>query len=300
MSTFNKYLTSISTTIGLLSIANLGSIDTAQAFSANLTNGGFESSFSDGWTTTGDSSRQATFQSISPSSGSNQALITNTYETRNDDSPASTGIFNPSGTNPISASIEQSGNLQNFLGLSANSLSIPRENSLISGLRTPKEGSGFKQTFTVTEGGDAIVDFNWNFLTNDGSSSLLGDSDFAFTTLYKEGSDLSTRTIDRLSDSTGTVPTMSSGSTNFSTTSGNTHQTYSKTFTNLTPGTYTLGFGVVDADGSDRSSGLLVDNVNVRAVPFEFSPSLGLGVVAVIFGCDRLRRQIKVKSDIKF
>jgi hypothetical protein len=41
---------------------------------------------------------------------------------------------------------------------------------------------------------------------------------------------------------------------------------------------------------SDRSSALLVDNLTVEKIPFEFSPGLGLGIVAVMFGCDRLRR----------
>ena len=49
---------------------------------------------------------------------------------------------------------------------------------------------------------------------------------------------------------------------------------------------------------SDRSSALLVDNFNVEEIPFEFSPSLGLGIVAVIFGCDRLRRKLKSKSEL--
>ena len=301
MSTFNKYLTSISSTIGLLAIANLVSIDSAQAFSANFTNGSFESSFSTGWTTTGggDSSIQGgNVQGIAPTSGSNHALITNAYQSRNDDSPTGIGTFNKSGTNPISASIEQSGNLQEFLGLSDNSLSIARQNGQISGLRTPKEGSGFKQTFDVTEGGNATIDFSWNFLSNDGGNTILGDRDFAFFTFYNENDLVASRTVIPLSHSTGTVPTLASNSTNFA--NAGSYSNYSLNAGNLATGRYVLGFGVVDADGSDRSSGLLVDNVRVQAVPFEFSPSFGLVIVAGIFGCDRLRRQIKARSEIKF
>jgi hypothetical protein len=69
MATFKRYLTSISSTIGLWTIANLGSIDSVRAFQTTFTNSEFESSFSTGWTTTGDASRQGTFQTISPPNG---------------------------------------------------------------------------------------------------------------------------------------------------------------------------------------------------------------------------------------
>jgi hypothetical protein len=42
----------------------------------------------------------------------------------------------------------------------------------------------------------------------------------------------------------------------------------------------------------------IVDNFNVRQVPFEFSPGFGLVIVAGLFGCDRLRRQLKTRSNI--
>jgi hypothetical protein len=38
----------------------------------------------------------------------------------------------------------------------------------------------------------------------------------------------------------------------------------------------------------------MIDNVEVT--PFEFSPSLGIALVAILFGGDRLRRQLKSKS----
>jgi hypothetical protein len=76
------------------------------------------------------------------------------------------------------------------------------------------------------------------------------------------------------------------------------YQTFTRSFGNVSAGDeYVLGFGVVDVDGTDRSSALLLDNV--EAVPFEFSPSLGLILVAGMFGCDRLRRRLKSKSEIE-
>ena len=59
----------------------------------------------------------------------------------------------------------------------------------------------------------------------------------------------------------------------------------------LTPGNYRVGFGVVDVDGTDRSSALLVDNFDMREVPFEFSPSTGLLLIASFWGINYFRRR---------
>jgi hypothetical protein len=184
-------------------------------------------------------------------------------------------------------------------------LSINRLNSADdNAFRTSKEGSGIYQNFTVTVT-QADVDsgknqlrlkFNWSYLTNDSTNSILGDQDFAFFTLYDTASNTDSRTINVLDDSSGNISyPLDSGITNFQDTnttrySAGNQEIYDSS--SLAAGTYNyrVGFGVVDVDGSDLSSALLVDNFNVEEVPFEFSPGLGLGIVAVIFGCDRLRR----------
>ena len=64
------------------------------------------------------------------------------------------------------------------------------------------------------------------------------------------------------------------------------------TVTGLIPGQtydYRVGFGVVDVDGLERTSTLLIDDI--EAVPFDFSPTLGLFAVGVLIGCDRLYRR---------
>lgn len=316
MSTLKKYFTPIASTIGFLALSNLISVDAASAVSVTFTNGGFESNYS-GWATTGDATVQQTLQGINAPTGSNQALITtacpatafasgecynptNTTEGRIDDSDTAAGTFSFSENDQISASVETPG-LQTFLGLSPNTLSIPREGGQISGpnsFRTPKEGSAIKQTFTVNESGNLQLSFKWNYLTNDGADPILGDQDFAFFTFYNTNSQENDRSIVSLADSTGSAPALNSSSTNYGVTSG--YKTYSNVF-NVTPGQYVLGFGVVDVDGTDRSSALSVDDVEV---PFEFPPSMGLGIMIAIFGADRLRRNLKnklvEKSDEKF
>ena len=300
MSNLKKYFTPIASTIGFLALSNLISVNAASAVSVTFSNGSFESDYSS-WTTTGDATIQQAFQEINPS-GSNQALITtacpistvfsppngecydsgNTSLPRNDDSPA-TSSFNKSAQDQISASVETPA-LQNFLGLSPNALSIPREGGSITGTRTPKEGSAIKQILNVAEGGRLQLTFNWNYLTNDGAFEELGDQDFAFLSLQRAGE---IDFFEVLADSTDTAPTLTSSSTDYGVAGG--YQSYSRFF-DVTPGQYVLGFGVVDVDGTDRSSALLVDDVEV---PFEFPPSLGLGVMIAIFGADRLRRNFK-------
>ncbi len=285
MINFHKYFTPIASTFSFLALSQLICIDTARALNF-ISNGGFESNYSS-WTTTGDASIQQTFQGIAAPTGTNHALITTASQTRIDDFPTPAARFNKSGTDQVSASIETA-TLQTFLGLSPNALSILRENGQITGYRTPKEGSAIKQTFTVNQSGQLTVNFKWNYLTNDGANSILGDRDFAFFTLYNVNDPIENRTIIRLDDSTGTVPTLNSNSTDFAKVGG--YKTYTQNFGNLAAGNYVLGYGVADVDGSDRSSALLVDNLTVEEIPFEFSPALGLGIVAVMFGCARLRR----------
>jgi hypothetical protein len=297
---------SISWITGSLFISSILLPDSASALSVNFLNGGFESNYNN-WSQIGDTSiQEGNFQSINPVNGSNHALITTGHHTRIDDNATPASTFNYSGENPVSSTTDpNAAKLQTDLGLPTNSLSINRENSANnSAFRTPKEGSGIFQDFTV-EVTQADVDsgknklllkFNWSYLTNDSRHSILGNQDFAFFTLYNTASDINTRSINVLDDSSGNISyPLGSGVTNFQGTN-TTHYNAGNRFiydsSPLAAGTYNyrVGFGVVDVDGSDRSSALLVDNFNVEEIPFEFSPSLGLGIVAVMFGCDRLRR----------
>ena len=291
-------------TLGFLGISSLIAIAPANAFTVTFSsteNLGFENQYN-GWTTVGDTTVQSTFQTIAPQSGSYQALITNTCHDcvdngsiRNDDSHinSTTSTFNYSGTNPVTASVEQTNNLQSQLGISDNALNI---NSKLNGsdiadvYRTPKEGSGIlSDEFTVSDS-SFVISFDWNYLTNDGAS-VLGNQDFSFVTVtgIEAGSGNNVERVIPLGDSSSSIPTDSSSSF-VETTNYDRYTTES-----LAPGTYRVGFGVVDIDNVDRSSALLVDNLLVEEVPFDFSPTAGLGLVAGIFGLGHLHR--KFKSD---
>lgn len=282
----------------------------ANAFTVNFNNTDFEDDFT-GWNTTGDTSIQQVFQGIEPVGGSNQALITTScpdtafpsgecYDTQNPDNfrqddPTSDNnrTFNFSGFDQTDANGNNSpNNLQTFLGLGANSLNIERSGGTIPGFRTPKEGSGITQTITVDEPFE--LSFEWNFVTNDGTHEIFGNQDFSFLTLYPEGSTLGDRTVEILGDSTGPISTpISSGQTDFEKVGG--YISYNSGV--LEPGTYVVGLGVVDTDGTGISSGLLIDNFAIQEVPFDFSATAGLGLVAGFFGLTRLRRKLQSNID---
>lgn len=92
-----------------------------------------------------------------------------------------------------------------------------------------------------------------------------------------------------MESSTGSIP--AANGTSYATNT-NPYQSRSVQRT-LAPGTYQIGFGVVDVDGSGNSSAFLLDNFDAQAVPFDFSPTAGLVSVASIFGLSRLRRKFR-------
>ena len=317
---------SLASITGVIGFSSLFALNSAHAYSIHFNNGNFESgtgSDADFWNGAGDASRQTDYSNVSPSD-TWQGVITTacpgTTQTgeclsdRNDDPATSASNYNKSGNDQISASVETVGNLQSILGLSDNALSIPRE---INGnpvndtggnplLRTPKEGSAIYQDITVSSGGENnpfTLNFDWNFLTNDGASAL-GNQDFAFVSITGNGLE----EVFILEDSTGDIPTVNPGATDFANSSTSSYATYISqelTLTSidaLTPGTYRVGFGVVDVDGTDRSSALLVDNFSVNEVPFEFSPSLGLLFMTGFFGinyfCHRHSREQNFYSSL--
>ena len=293
-------------TFGFLGIYNLIAIAPANAFTVTFNgteNLGFENQYN-GWTTTGDTTVQSTFQSISPQSGNYQALITTACHDcvdngsiRNDDSHINSTVstFNYSDTNPITASVEQSNNLQSQLGISDNALSI---NAKLNGseiadvYRTPKEGSGILSDEFIVSDDLFQISFDWNYLSNDGAS-VLGNQDFSFVTITgtEAGTNNNVQQVFTLGDSSSSIPTDPSSSFVYNTN----YERY--TTQAFAPGTYRIGFGVVDIDNVDRSSALLVDNLSVEEVPFEFSPTLGLLSVAGVFGWSRLRRKFKNKGN---
>jgi hypothetical protein len=292
--------------VGVVSLTNLVNT-TATAFTADFYNTDFENDFNN-WETTGDTSIQNTFQGINPIGGKNQALITTScpaspfasgecFDTQNPtnyrqddpDGGNANRIFNFSGFDQTDANGNNApNNLQTFLGLGANSLNINRTGGTINGRRTPKEGSAITQTITVNE--PFKLTFNWNYLTNDGTHPIFGNQDYSFLTIYPQDSDPSTRNINILGDSTGAIKTpILSNQSDFEKVGG--YLAYDSGV--LQPGTYVIGLGVVDTDGTGISSGLLVDNFAVETVPFDFSASTGLVLVGGCFCFTQLRRKLR-------
>jgi len=302
-----QYLINTFGLLGLASLTSLSMVNPASAMNLIL-NSGFENDLND-WQTLGDISTQSTFQGIDPVGGNHHGLLTtacpanpfangecfdtqNTSNFRQDD-PAggsSNRVFNRSGEDQGDANgnnFGQVSNLQTFLGLSKNSLNIERSGGAIAGTRTPKEGSAIRQTITVEE--NSIITFNWNYLTNDGTDSILGNQDYSFVTIYDlNKSDPNNRNVQILGDSTGDITTpIAPGETSFEKEGG--YRFYSSEI--LEAGTYVVGAGIIDVDGTGISSGLLLDNFEV--VPFDFSATSGLGVVVGAFGLTQLRRKFK-------
>ena len=310
---FIQKFTPIAIVASFLSLGNLITANSADAY--GITFGGnvdFESSTSlngtAGWTGVGSTDIRGTYSQVEPYDSSQGVISTGCPSTakafcnpaRNDDPGTTTGTFNLREQDQLSASPEIA-TLQTSLGLSPNALSIPRE---IDGVtydgktgnppalyRTPKEGSAIFQNIKIVDDGNEIatrLTFDYDFLTNDGAGRL-GNKDFGFFSISGNG----TQEVIPLEDSTGTIPTASGSNYRTNT---NLYQSRSLTKT-LAPGDYQVGFGVVDVDGSGYSSALAFDNFNAQAVPFDFSPTAGLGLVAGIFGLTRLRRKFQRKTD---
>ena len=236
----------------------LGVAAARPAMASPLINGGFEA-FPDfaGWTTTGNTSIQASDYKT-PVEGNQLAVLSN-------------GSFADPGSTGATTNIA---GLDAFLNLSPGSL----EASQI------KSGSAIKQTFTGTAGD--VISFAWDFATNEGPRA-----DFGFYTLTLPGG------------GTGATPLANPGSPLVATNvldglnSNFAKETGFKTtsFVLSATGTYTLGFGVVNAIDTTVSSGLLVDNVtqngSISAVPLPAGMYLmPLGLLAAGFFSSKLRR----------
>lgn len=329
------------TTLGLVAIANVALVNRVQAFSiTNFNNAGFEDTNSggnsvNGWSTIGDVTTigsgvvtseqtiinnvvQSSISNIDPIAGNGQAIITNAYNNLNgadriddvDDNmgPANIVNFNQSDINPVDADTDPGNNdgeqdLQGFLGLNQNELSIAREPVIEGDVRTSKEGSGLSQTFTINisetdfnSGNNAFeISFNWAYLTNDGLDADMGNQDYSFFSLYEQGATDPGITLLGDSDRAIANPDTANEYNYGDTTYYQDGSVYTTQVTGLDAGeyTYVLGFGVVDIDGSGRSSALVLDNLGIKQVPFEFTPTTGIAIVLSFIGFNKLRCRLK-------
>lgn len=189
--------------------------------------------------------------------------LTNAFVDGSDDA---TGNFNLSGNDPLYVA-----DLEFELGLPDYSLD-PDPDNFFSAM----EGSAIATTMAV-EAGD-ILNFNWNFFTNDSSffPEKLGDYSFF----------LVNDTLTVLGD---TNSFLTASPTSFTQETG--WQNFSHTF--LTKGNYTIGFGVVDAIDSRNTSSLAIEEIQLtrsRSIP-ESSTTVGMLAIAG-WGISTLRRKV--------
>jgi hypothetical protein len=223
---------------------------------------GFESgSFSGSEATSGDVGIRGAYFTIAPTEGTKQMLLTTINNTS--DSPQT----NQSGANAVSVTT-----IASFLGVTTGSIR--------DGTATGQEGSAFTINLGTLTAGTTIT-LNYDFLTNEVQPGA--HNDFAFW-------ELNSGTIHVFSDTnSGLLHPTNASNTVFGLETG--YQTL--TINIAATGTYTLGLAVMDATTTDVSSGLLVDNIQVNAVPepttFAFSIAGGALLVA-------LRSRIKRRS----
>jgi len=190
------------------------------ADNGSIPNGSFERGNFTGWSTVGHSDIQTLDYGVFPTDGAFQALITTESET-------------VPGTE-----------FESRLGLKPGTLSTIHSGDI-------DEGSALQLTFNA-QAGDKLT-FDWNFLTNELESDLVGPSnDFAFAVLQSPGSE-GQLSVNELADIHETPNTSRSMITNESG-----YKTFSTTIN--TSGTYTLSVGAVNIDDPLFDSALLVDN----------------------------------------
>ena len=220
------------------------SLTAASAFAQQTINNFESGTFGPAGSTTGDASIVGA-DFFTPAAGSRQALVT-TFS-----SVADGG--NVSGTDATTAA-----NVETFLGLNAGTLTTNGANL--------SDASSFKLVRITLNVGD-VVSFNYNFLTN---ATAADGQDFSFVTLQRGGGDPAFQVLANVA-----------AAASVSTSSLFDHETGSVLFALApvtTAGTYTLGFGVTDAFDDAVGSGLLIDNVQINAVP---EPSALVGVVVL-------------------
>ncbi|MEL7313960.1 MAG: S8 family serine peptidase, partial [Cyanobacteria bacterium J06559_3] len=177
----------------------------------------FETNDFNGWETIGNARIETANFGVAPPDGDYQALLMNSSSEASDP--------------PVPVT-----ELETFLGLNPGDL-----DELSSG--TVTEGAAMKQTVTVSAGTE--LTFDWNFLTNEGSSSTYND--LGFITIASATSDVLANTNSPLVAS----------ATPFQQETG--YETFTYTF--ATAGTFTVGLGVADVTDGVVDSGLLIDNL---------------------------------------
>lgn len=283
---------SVASLISLLSLLSASSSRAATISNGNFTTGNFNPE----QLPIGDASVQksSNFGSVPPEGQQFEALVTTATIT-----PILSGFDHPSfsGTDPVSTV-----DLETFLGLPTGSLNLLSNSDVNYSKRKVIAGSAFKQTINANAGDQ--VSFEWNFLTNELVPEP-SSTDYAFFSVVPSNSSSSPILLAN-ADPTDPSAFITSG-TPLSLSPGSTSETgfHTQSYTILTTGTYTLGFGVAQVnpvtpfpDDNTGNSALLIDNVSLTSPSAEPNPAgvpepnSALGILVLgIFGAGSLLKR---------
>ena len=243
--------------------------------SANLVHAvvieGFESTLLvQGSNAKGDASIQGVYFGINPTELSKQLLLTTIGN-----ADVGAGYGSQSGTNAVP--VNGTSGLAAFFGIPTTTI-----NNGVGANGT--EGSGFKESFGFSAGD--TLSFNYDFMTQEPTTG--GAKDFAFVVLLDNvGNVVQYSVIANYANAT--LATSGAGNP-FGNETG--YQTFQLTVP--TTGSYTLGFGVVDTGNAatdTNPSGLLVDNIQVTAVPEPTTIAFSIaGAVLLVALRSRIRK----------
>jgi len=215
-------------------LAAAAAIVLSSSAGAVVVNGSFESGLA-GWDTLGDAAAVVGFAAVAAVDGNAQLILTSASAQFADDAPAPAGAFNVSGIDAAPTG----GSLEAFAGVAAGAFDPDPANAIQA-----FEGSVAQQSFSAAAG--EVLSFRWNFLSND---SLPGDYGFVVI----DGEILKLADLAQASAPAGAWGVQSG------------YLSFSHMFT--VTGTHRLGFGVVDVGDFSATSALLVDAVQISAVP---------------------------------
>jgi hypothetical protein len=230
-------------------LAALMAAAAASTAGAAVVNGSFESGLA-GWDIVGDASAAIGFAPAAPVDGSAQLVLTTASAQFADDAPEPVGAFNRSGVDAAAAG----GALEDFAAVAPGAFDPDPVNAVQA-----FEGSIAQQSFTAAAGD--VLSFRWNFISKD---NQLGD--YAFVVIDGE--------IVKLADLA--QATMSAG--DWGVQSG--YLGFSRSFSGS--GTHRVSFGVVDVGDFNATSALLIDAVQITAVPEPESAALMLAGLAAL------------------